>query len=194
MFLRWSFTQTGLSQWGFARYVTKPHNALPWRKCHVYKYIISWRKHQACWGPDKKVNHFRQVGLEGKVKALQKQVLLGGYDPSWPSPRWIQIAIVPCKSSGKWYPGWQAAKVTRIPQGSANYCWLWTCPLAVLVVSACVNIFVALVNLEKMTFPWVWWEVKHLMLWSQIFCCLPQETKGKALRMAFSFFPLLGQM
>lgn len=46
MFLCWSFTKTRPSQQGFARYATKPHNALPWRKCHIYKYIISWRKCQ----------------------------------------------------------------------------------------------------------------------------------------------------
>lgn len=66
------------------------------------------------------MSYFRRVGLEDEGKALQKQVLLGGYHPSWPGPQWIQIAIVPCKSSGKRYPGWQAAKVTSIPQGSAN--------------------------------------------------------------------------
>lgn len=120
MFLCWSFTKTGPSWRSFARYVTKSHNALPWRNCHVYKYIISWRKCQVSWGPDIKVSHVKQVGLEEKGKALQKQVLLGGYHSSWPDPQWIQIVTDPCKSSGKWYPGWQAAKVTSIPQGSAN--------------------------------------------------------------------------
>lgn len=66
-------------------------------------------------------------------------------------------------------------------------------PLTVLVVSAYVNIFAALVDLEKMTFPCVWWEVKHLMLWSQILCCLPQETKDNVSRMAFSFSPFWGK-